>query len=216
MTNDEREATVVIRYIGTSLHRIYDLAIQRFNHSTKRSQSSFPAAGAFAFTITELLIVIAIIIVLAGLILSTVGYLLKKAARSRAETEIAAMSAALESYKADNGIYPTDSTKTEQVDPAVSPTPAAASLYLYEQLSGDTNDDRVPEGKSYFTFKPGMLLPAPPSTNPVTAMRDPFGNPYGYSTARAAGQAYGYNPTFDLWSTGGDSTGDQRLWIKNW
>jgi type II secretory pathway pseudopilin PulG len=178
--------------------------------------SSFRIVDAFAFTITELLIVIAIIIVLAGLILSTVGYVQKKGARSRAETEIAAMSAALESYKADNGIYPTDSTKTEQVDPAVSPTPAAASLYLYEQLSGDTNDDRAAEGESYFTFKPGMLLPAPPSTNPVTAMRDPFGNPYGYSTARAAGQAYGYNPTFDLWSTGGDNTGDQRLWIKNW
>jgi type II secretory pathway pseudopilin PulG len=216
MPTDEQQATVMIRYIGPSLHRIYDLTIQRFNDSTKRSQSSLPAAGAFAFTITELLIVIAIIIVLAGLILSTVGYLLKKAARSRAETEIAAMSTALESYKADNGIYPTDSTKTEQVDPAVSPTPAAASLYLYEQLSGDTNDDRAAEGKSYFTFKPGMLLPAPPSTNAVTAMRDPFGNPYGYSTARAAGQAYGYNPTFDLWSTGGDIIGDQSKWIKNW
>jgi type II secretory pathway pseudopilin PulG len=168
------------------------------------------------FTVIELMIVIAIIIVLAGLILSTVGYVQKKAARSRAETEIAAMSAALENYKSDNGIYPTNSTTTEQVDPAVSPTPAAASLFLYEQLSGDRNDDRAAEGKSYFTFKPGMLLPASPSTNPVTAIRDPFGNPYGYSTAKSAGQAYGYNLTFDLWSTGGDTTGDQRQWIKNW
>lgn len=208
MTKDEQQASVVIRYIVTALHRIYD--------PKKRSHSSFRAASAFAFTIVELLIVIAIIIVLAGLILSTVGYVLKKAARSRAETEIAAISAALESYKADNGIYPTDSTRTEQVDPAVSPTPAAASLYLYEQLSGDTNDDRAAEGKAYFTFKPGMLLPASPSTDPVTAIRDPFGNPYGYSTAKAAGQAYGYNPTFDLWSTGGDTAGNQRQWIKNW
>ena len=45
---------------------------------------------------------------LAGLVLSTVGYVQKKGARSRAETEIAAMSAACESYKADNGIYPRD------------------------------------------------------------------------------------------------------------
>src|SRR5207237_7513962 len=61
-----------------------------------------------AFTIIELLVVITIIIILAGLILSTVGYVQKKGARSRAEAEIAAMSAALESYKADNGIYPRD------------------------------------------------------------------------------------------------------------
>ena len=62
-----------------------------------------------AFTIIELLVVISIIIILAGLILSTVGYVQKKGARSRAEAEIAAMSAALESYKADNGVYPRDS-----------------------------------------------------------------------------------------------------------
>src|ERR1700746_3492357 len=50
-----------------------------------------------AFTLIELLVVIAIITVLAGLILSTMGYVQKKGARSRAETEIAAMSAACES-----------------------------------------------------------------------------------------------------------------------
>ncbi len=61
-----------------------------------------------AFTVIELLIVMSIIIVLAGLILATSGYVQKKGARSRAEAEIAAMSAALESYKADNGIYPTN------------------------------------------------------------------------------------------------------------
>src|SRR5438552_10841593 len=58
------------------------------------------------FSLIELLVVIGVIIILAGLILSTVGYVQKKGARSRAETEIAAMSAACESYKADNGIYP--------------------------------------------------------------------------------------------------------------
>src|SRR5882762_5433671 len=65
-----------------------------------------------AFTIIELLVVIGIIIILASLILSTVGYVQKKGARARAEAEIAAISAALESYRADNGIYPTDSNTT--------------------------------------------------------------------------------------------------------
>ena len=62
-----------------------------------------------AFTLIELILVVGIIIVLAGLVLSTVGYARKKGARARAETEIAAMSAACENYKADNGVYPEQS-----------------------------------------------------------------------------------------------------------
>src|SRR6266481_9782640 len=59
-----------------------------------------------AFTLIELVLVVGIIIVLAGLVLSTVGYVRKKGARARAETEIAAMSAAIENYKSDNASYP--------------------------------------------------------------------------------------------------------------
>src|SRR5213078_3464989 len=80
--------------------------------------SSFCAEGAF--TLIELLVVIAIIIILAGLILTTSGYVQRKGARARAETEIAAMSSALESYKADNGIYPRDASTTEQLDSTTS------------------------------------------------------------------------------------------------
>src|SRR5438876_8052367 len=87
-----------------------------FRHSGLVIDSSFVIRHSSfrecAFTIIELLVVITIIIILAGLILSTVGYVQKKGARSRAETEIAAMSAALESYKTDNGIYPRDTTNS--------------------------------------------------------------------------------------------------------
>ena len=72
-----------------------------------------------AFTLIELIVVITVIIILTGLVLSTVGYAQKKGARARAETEIAAMSAACESYKADNGIYARSagSTGTDGLDP---------------------------------------------------------------------------------------------------
>src|SRR5438876_11908692 len=59
-----------------------------------------------AFTLIELVVVFGLILVLTGLVLSTVGYARKKGTRARAETEIAALSAALESYKADNAVYP--------------------------------------------------------------------------------------------------------------
>ena len=103
-----------------------------------------------AFTVLELLVVIAIIIVLAGLILATTGYVQNKGARSRAEAEIAAMSAALESYKADNGIYPRDgTTDTLNTRSPNSGDYAPASLYLYTQLSGNTAN-RQPNGSAKF------------------------------------------------------------------
>src|SRR6266704_1360810 len=109
------------------------------------------------FTLIELVVVFGLILVLTGLVLSTVGYARKKGARARAETEIAAMSAACESYKSDNGIYPRDTTTTDILAAlTASPTPdprptsydpndstyAAASLYLYAQLSGNPSRDR--------------------------------------------------------------------------
>jgi len=184
-----------------------------------------------AFTIIELLVVISIIIILAGLILSTVGYVQKKGARSRAEAEIAAMSAALESYKADNGIYPTDSDTTAlKPNTMGDPTQTSyqkASLSLYKAISGDSDNDanRVAESKAYFPFKPNQLYPLA-QDQAVTFIRDPFGNSYGYSTVKNSAPAGtdGYNPTFDLWSTSGlmtnpPASGTDTItpqWIKNW
>src|SRR5947208_7625100 len=88
--------------------------------------SSFRSEGAV--TIIELLVVIIIILILAGLILSISSYVQNKGARARAETEIAAMSAALESYRADNGIYP------------AHPSSSNAGHALYQALTGDGND----------------------------------------------------------------------------
>jgi type II secretory pathway pseudopilin PulG len=200
MTNDER-----------NLARI---------RSSGLTGPSFGAGGAF--TLIELLVVITIIIVLAGLVLSTVGYVQKKGARSRAETEIAAMSAACESYKADNGIYPRDNTTTDALDArqnfdATQTVYQNASLYLYDSLFGATSGSRIPNtgARSYFTFKPNQLSPSD-QTQPVAFIRDPFGNSYGYSTANQADPVTpkGYNPTFDLWSTANST--DPNQWIKNW
>lgn len=180
---------------------------------------------ARAFTLIELLVVIAIIIILAGLILSTVGYVQKKGARSRAEAEIAAISAALENYKADNGIYPRDTTNntTDNLDARTAGNPATyqtASLFLYDSLFGSASSGSrtaASGAKSYFVFKPNMLSPTDQTLN-VQYVRDPFGNSYGYSTAYQKSSSTGYNPTYDLWSTSGEtsSTPNPNIWIKNW
>jgi type II secretory pathway pseudopilin PulG len=178
-----------------------------------------------AFTLIELILVVGVIIVLTGLVLSTVGYARKKGARSRAETEILAMSAALENYKSDNAVYPTN-TDTDGLDPTTGTVAnyKTPSRYMYGELSGDRDFDGSPDtgARPYMTFRPALLLRddmsnPPSSTNPVTAICDPFTNSYGYSTMKASGGVNGYNPTFDLWSIGDGAAGtDQTKWIKNW
>jgi len=184
-----------------------------------------------AFTLIELVVVFALILVLTGLVLSTAGYARKKGARARAETEIAAMSAACESYKADNGVYPSNGD-TNNLDARTngnssSPSYNLTSVALYNLLFGATNGSRTPNAgaRSYFVFKPNMLSPTDQTQN-VLFIRDPFGNSYGYSTIQAAtgDTTKGYNPTFDLWSTAGltnnpPPSGTDTItpqWIKNW
>ena len=205
----------------------------RFRHSDFAIHSSFVIrASSFrnsAVTIIELLVVIIIILILAGLILSISSYVQNKGARARAETEIAAMSAALESYKADNGIYPrVVDGSTDTLDARTSFNPSNykdASLYLFTELSGlNTSQQPVANKKSYFTFRAQMLGHNPGDNVTVAYIRDPFGNSYGYSTANQKDSSKGYNPTFDLWSnsnptptpTVAPTPTPQNQWIKNW
>jgi len=217
------------------------------------------------FTLVELLTVMAVIAILAGLILSISGFAQKKGALARAQAEIQALSSACESYKADNGTYPHQPlavsgsiplnaaipSDSNSVDPRTQVGSAAgsgtpymqASLELYEALTGDltcSGTGGAAGTKNYIPdIKPDVLGRTTPTTmvssaNPVTYLSDPFGNSYGYSTIAgtlaASGSAVtmGYNPTFDLWSTGGTlnnpnvgstagQPGDPQLqWVKNW
>ena len=229
------------------------------NYSAGRSRRA-------AFTLIELLTVITIILILAGLILGIAGSAQNKAARSRAEGEIQAMSTACNNYQIDNGTYPRVSTGTNNTDTldaqkSYDPTNAAytaASLDLYQIISGAYYYDStsstyklwsssapVAQPTAYFTFKDSQLAAGGvtsgyinPST--VTAIVDPFGFSYGYSTAYVkdlettptAVPTRGYNPTYDLWSTAGYSTTSGKpyptpaaspaqvnystYWVKNW
>jgi prepilin-type N-terminal cleavage/methylation domain-containing protein len=200
------------------------------------------------FTLIEMLTVIAVILVLSGLLLSVNSGVQTKAARSRAEGEIAAMSAACENYKADNGAYPRDAAGvTDLLDPRIISVAttgyAGASLELYKALSGNTvaagGALTLGPGKSYYEFKPNQLsITKSPSTGMIINVffiQDPWGKSYGYSTAGAKFEEdyrtalltdptatrpappIGYNPTFDLWSTGGARNAEiTAKCVKNW
>lgn len=110
-------------------------------------------AAPGGFTLIELLVVVAIIAILAGLTLSTMGYVNRKAAESRARAEVAALSTAIDSYKLDFGGYPASQTD------------------LFRELTGQ---GPVNTNKVYFQPTPGM------ATN--NKFVDPWGMDYQYTT----------------------------------
>ena len=186
-----------------------------------------------AFTLIELLAVMVIILILAGLILNIAGNAQYKAALSRANAEIKQMETACESYKVDNGTYPRDNATNNYTDnlnaqtatdpnASTAPTYSNASAYLFQQLSGITftSGSTTPTlTKAYITFLPGQISTGSATPTSSTYIIDPFGFSYGYSTANQLAQdnansttpatavdtTKGYNPTFDLWSTAGYS-----------
>src|ERR1043166_6166555 len=77
-----------------------------FRQSLRRGASVVPARRSF--TLVELIVVLTIIFVLTGLVFTAAGFIQRKGARARGESEIAALAAAIENYKSDNGNYPRD------------------------------------------------------------------------------------------------------------
>ena len=76
------------------------------------------------FTLVELLIVIVILGILAGIVVFAVGNLTTDAQSSACNTEKAMINTALESYKAKNGSYPSSSN----ADPATAATERMTTL----------------------------------------------------------------------------------------
>lgn len=160
-------------------------------------RKTVPQVPSRGFTLIELLVVITVIAILAGIVLNTAGYMQRKAAWSRAEAEIAALSAALESYKVEYGTYPTNSSTDNAI--------------LRAALGSGINTNHNPLGKMFFEFPAGMS-PSGTTATATTPVLDPFGNQYGYQFPGNATRS-GTN-FFDLWSTGGGTNTNQ--WIKNW
>lgn len=162
---------------------------------------------ASAFTLIEMLTVLAIIVILSGLVLSVGGYVQKKSALSRAAGEIAMLGSACESYKSDNGSFPRDTenpnaSKTDLINPKVNfiptdPLYAASSLFLYKELTGDKTGpnggpDGVPDdGQPRYMkeYEPRILNAKKDAATKaiilVFYLQDPFGFPYAYSTSAA-------------------------------
>lgn len=151
-----------------------------------------------AFTLVEMLTVMAVIAILTSLIVGTAGYVQNKSAKTKALGEITEMGQGCERYKADYGSFPSDED-SDLLDARIDGNPTSgasgkryenANLVLYRALTGDTEknpDYKAEDGeKSYIWFTPNRLsYKKDNQTGQPTEVKfimDPFGNCYGYST----------------------------------
>jgi len=159
-----------------------------------------------AFTLIELLAVITIIGILAGLTLGAAGAVRRHGATSTAKAEVAALQAACDRYYADNNSYPT-TTNSMPADPSSSFNPTNAGYtdfgkVLFTNLVGSTNLSTAPTSKRYFEPKPTMV-----NTNGYFI--DPWGYAYGYNSD-------GTNAPL-IWSTAGQTAkAGTNKWVTSW
>lgn len=139
------------------------------------------AARGHGFTLIELLTVVAIIVLLAGIILGTFGYVNKKLRSDRTRAEIEALSTAVNAYylDADNGIYPASYSTSPAVFTNL-PGATSNSVSLYIALSGNTNGTGLapnPPKRAYF---PDLRTGRDGNIAQTAGGQYYFIDPYGY------------------------------------
>jgi general secretion pathway protein G len=176
-----------------------------------------------AFTLIELMAVITIIIILAGLVVGGMGFVQERQAKEKAKLQIALLSKAIEEFKLEMGRLPGKAENT--------PSAGTVTQELYEELFYEgyeynkastpppkwektitvgTGSVTVPKATRIFlpqldptSTKQGWIelvtgtnaTPPPPGTK--TKITDPWGKEYSYRKGTTA-----INPDFDLWSHG--------------
>jgi prepilin-type N-terminal cleavage/methylation domain-containing protein len=161
-----------------------------------------PLREQSAFTLIELLAVITIIGILAGLTLGAAGAVRRHGATSTAKAEVAALQAACDRYYADYSSYPIGTASPTTV------TEPAKATALFSNLVGSDKLSTAPTTKRYFEPKPAMVETNKPPNSPNYFI-DPWGYAYGYNSD-------GINAPL-IWSTAGQTTASgTNKWITSW
>jgi general secretion pathway protein G len=179
--------------------------------------------GEAAFSLIEILVVMAIIAVLAAVTVGGTSFVKTKQQLSQAEIQIQLLTKTLEEYKLDTGSYP--------VTPD-SPDGRNTSDILFNALYWDSDDDDEGAGvgreegdkdqKTYLADLDPETSKQKWTNKPAsdkTKILDPWKNEYRYRSAKDStgrDNPSTDNPDFDLWSSGPDgqskpSTPDDKV-----
>ncbi len=188
-----------------------------------------PRLGKAAFTLIELMAVITIIVILAGLVVGGMGYVSERQAKEKARVQIALLSKALEEYKLDTGAYPATTNRSGPFNAASGGTGTSAILFKALYWDSD-NDGAGPPGdtdqRTYIPELDPVTSKQGWTTTPAgaaTKISDPWGNQYCYrsefgavpATGSAPTNAATENPGFDLWSMGKNGSTDASISGQN-
>jgi prepilin-type N-terminal cleavage/methylation domain-containing protein len=207
-----------------------------------KSLSSYKKGSHQAgFTLVEVLVVVAIMAVLAGLSIAAFRYSQVQSKRQTATAAIKAIQSGLEKYSAENGEYPLP-RDPEKVDTFQGKSyKIGGAQALYQAMTGDGSsaiftaatgspsngiiEDTELEAQMYAEMPPSMK-----TTKDPFILVDPFGKPYQYvrvdfgnGSARSAtgdlstrqAKVPTINPTFDIWSYADDVKNTDKTDIES-
>jgi len=189
---------------------------------------AFPSAPRNAgFSMVELMTVIGIMVLLAGILIAALPGVQNRVNRNKTETLMAELESGLSAYQLDHGIYPQNPPSGGDRDNAG----VEGASVLYKHLSGDWNEDGavdLEENEEVYVQKlsydqnQGNNEPRADAIGGEYMVIDPFGNPWRYLSEPPnlpEEERQTYNPTYDLWSivdTDPDDEEAQARHITNW
>jgi len=191
------------------------------------------ARHSLGFSMVELMTVIGIMVVLAGILIASLPGIQSRINRQKVESFLAELEAGLSVYQIDNGIYPQNPPSGDRDSAGFE-----GSHVLYKHLSGDwnldgeadTTDNAAGKDEKVYvqrlTFDENEQSKDPRSTDIGGRFRiiDSYGSPIRYlaeppNVKSSDRDREMRNPTYDLWSVTDadlDDPEDEAKYITNW
>ncbi len=178
------------------------------------------------FSMIELMVVVGIMVVLAGLLIGSLPGIQSRINRGKVETFMAELESGLSKYQIDNGIYPQNEPDGDRDKAGIK-----GAAILYKHLSGDwdldgkvdfTTNEKVYVTKLDYDSNKEAKEKRSDAVGGEYMVIDSYGNPFRYLAQPPnikQDQRETRNPTYDIWSitdADPDRTEESAKYITNW
>lgn len=194
----------------------------------KLNQSSRRSGG---FSLIELMVVVAIMVVLAGLLIGSLPGIQSRINRGKVEAFMAELESGLSRYQIDNGAYPQNVPSGDSLQ-ARDTSGIEGAKVLYKHLSGDwelegsidfDKNEKIYVSKLDYETNKTAKDPRTVSLGGSFMVVDSYGSPFRYLAQPpniSVAERLTFNPTYDIWSVTDVSNPadeeDQARHITNW